>query len=218
MREKVAIVTGAGAGIPRQIAERLASDSARLVLSDVDARRAQALAARVGSAEARTLVVHSVGRGPSSVRFLDMDELDWDAAGRRPLASVYLCCQRAAKLMQQRRGGRLHCHHAPPWRDGPLGALAAHGAVNGAVEAFTRSVAQDLQPFGIRANFVSATPARARSAGVDYSISRPPGSAASPCPESPDLADAVSAVAFLVSDRAAQVTGQTLYVGRGRLS
>jgi NAD(P)-dependent dehydrogenase (short-subunit alcohol dehydrogenase family) len=244
MREKVAIVTGVGAGIPREIAERLSSDGARLVVSDVDARRAQALAARLGAAEARTLVVpadatttagietifevtarafgrldavvHSVGRGPSSVRFLD--ESEWDAAVRRPLASVYLCCQRAAKLMQQREAGGCIVIMNPFGAMAPLGALAAHGALNGAVEAFTRSMAQDLQPFGIRANSVLATPARARSAGADCTISRPGGSGASPCPESPHLADAVSAVAFLVSDRAAQVTGQTLHVGRGRLS
>jgi NAD(P)-dependent dehydrogenase (short-subunit alcohol dehydrogenase family) len=246
MRERVAIVTGAGAGIPRQIAERLASDGARLVVSDVDPRRAHALAARLGGAEARTLVVradatttagietlfemtarvfgrldavvHSVGRAPSSVRFLDMDEVEWDAAVRRPLASVYLCCQRAAKLMQDGGAGGCIVIMNPFGAMAPLGALAAHGALNGAVEAFTRSMAQDLQPFGIRANFVLATPAQARSAGADYTISRSPGSGASPCPESPDLADAVSAVAFLVSDRAAQVTGQTLHVGRGRLS
>jgi NAD(P)-dependent dehydrogenase (short-subunit alcohol dehydrogenase family) len=96
--------------------------------------------------------------------------------------------------------------------------VATMGALNGAVEAFTRSMAQDLQLFGIRANFVLATLAQARLAGADCTISRPGGSGASPCPESPDFADAVSAVAFLVSDRAAQVTGQTLHVGRGRLS
>lgn len=66
--EKVAIVTGAGAGLGRQIALQLAAEGARVAVADVDLGRAQAVAEEIAAAGGRAIPVQSDVAKPDDVR------------------------------------------------------------------------------------------------------------------------------------------------------
>src|SRR5713226_887401 len=167
---KVAVVIGVDVPIARDIATRLAADGARLVVSGGD-RASALLAAMLHTTGAPALavscdvsdgggvanifdaavqgfgrvdvLVHAVARMQSSVQFLEMDESHWDEVLVRRLTSVYLCSQRAARLMVQQGAGGCIITVSPFAGIEPAGSLAAYGALHGAIEAFMSSIARD---------------------------------------------------------------------------
>ncbi len=132
----------------------------------------------------------------------------------RRLKSVYLCSQRAARLMVQQGAGGCIITVSPFAGIEPAGSLAAYGALHGAIEAFMSSIARDLAPFGVRANVVIPAPANAQRVGANgASAARPGENANHGALEGLETLDAASAVAFLISDAAVHVTGQAIHVG-----
>lgn len=237
---KVAVVIGVDVPIARDIATRLAVDGARLVVSGSD-RASALLAAALHTTGARALavtadasdaggvanifdavvqafgrvdvLVHAVARMESAVPFLDMDESLWDEVLFRRMKSVYLCSQRAARLIVQQGAGGCIITVSPFAGIEPAGSLAAYGALQGAIEAFTSSIARDLAPFGVRANVVIPAPPDAhRIAANGASAARPGENASHGALEGLGTRDAASVVAFLISDAAVHVTGQAIHV------
>lgn len=131
---QVAIVTGAGQGIGRAIALRLAQDGFDVVVADLNGgaaeqvggeiqalgRRALALAVDVGAAPDRERMIEatldSLGRldvlvnnaGIQRVALpLDVDEAHWDAVMAVNAKAVYFCCQAALRHMVKQRTGRV---------------------------------------------------------------------------------------------------------------
>ena len=131
---KIALVTGAAAGIGRAIALRLAAEGASLVIVDIDADglaeterqikadggTAQAIAADVTeeapvkalfasvlSTHGRLdILVNDVGGG-SSGHIWEAKVEDWDFIMRLNLRSAFLCTREAAAHMRERRSGRI---------------------------------------------------------------------------------------------------------------
>lgn len=243
---KVAVVTGSGRGIGRGIASRLAGDGAHLVLNArtsgaiesfaKELRRSGAkalpVAADVGQADevdglfGKTLdeyggvdiLVNNAGWANPICHFLELDEEHWDSVLQTNLKSVYLCSHRAANLMvdQGRTGAIVNI--------GSFGAARAHrsqsayDATKGAIESFSRAMALDLAPFGIRVNVVGP-------GAIHTEEHEPQGQAAKrrrgetvPLGRVGLPADIAPAVAFLVSDDAAYITGQVVYVDGGVLA
>jgi 3-oxoacyl-[acyl-carrier protein] reductase len=96
--------------------------------------------------------------------------------------------------------------------------MAAYDATKGGMEAFTRTIAIDLAAFGIRANVVGPGAIHTEEydpLGEEARIKRgqvvPLGRVGYP-------EDVAGAVAFLASDDAAYITGQTIYVDGGVLA
>jgi NAD(P)-dependent dehydrogenase (short-subunit alcohol dehydrogenase family) len=96
--------------------------------------------------------------------------------------------------------------------------MAAYDATKGGMESFTRTAAIDLAPFGIRANVVGPGAIHTEEhaeAGEEARVQRgqvvPLGRVGYP-------EDVAGAVAFLASDDAAYITGQTIYVDGGVLA
>jgi NAD(P)-dependent dehydrogenase (short-subunit alcohol dehydrogenase family) len=131
---KIALVTGAAAGLGRAIALRLAGEGALLVLADIDAaglaeteRRIKAsgqpvlavtadvteeapvkalFAAALRAHGRLDILVNDVGGGHSG-RIWEAKVEDWDFVMRLNLRSAFLCTREAAAHMRERRAGRI---------------------------------------------------------------------------------------------------------------
>ena len=127
LTDRVAVVTGGGAGIGRGIARGLSAFGASVAIWERDADRAASAAEEIGclglttdvrdaadvdAALARTMadlgpvsiLVNNAG-GVFSAPFLDTSENGWDALYRANLKHVMLCTQRVARTMVERGTG-----------------------------------------------------------------------------------------------------------------
>jgi 3-oxoacyl-[acyl-carrier protein] reductase len=242
LADKVAIVTGASRGIGRAIAAELArrgatvvvnyrssAEAAAGVVTEIEASggRAVAVQADVGvTAEAAQLVRRTVelyGRvdilvnnaGTTRDQLLPlMREQDWDEVLQTNLKSVYNCCKAAARPMMRRRGGRIVNISSVAGIAGQ-GGQTNYAASKAGVIGFTKSLAKELGPRSITANVVapgfvptdltSDLRDDLRQRAIDATPLRRMGT-----PE-----EIAYAVAFLVSDEAAFITGEVLTVDGG---
>lgn len=240
------VVTGAGGGVGRGIALACAWDGAHVVVAsprengvetveqihsrgghgywarcdvtsraDVDAAVGRAVEA-TGRLDA---MIHNATSRRSSepVRVEDLDRALWDEHATVSLRGAYHCAQAALPYLQARQGS-LVVMTSPAGMEGST-TLAAYGIVKGALRGFTKSLAREWAPLGVRVNAVSplaATPALEQAVVEDPALAArlaarvPLGRLGDP------EADIGPAVAFLVSDDARYVTGQTLVVDGGR--
>lgn len=246
LHNHVAIVTGSSRGIGRGIAERLATEGVKVVVNGrqretiepvAEAIRKQggsaiAVAADVGLREdvdrlfdetckafggLDTLVNNAAWASPTA-HFLEMDEEHWDTVIRTNLKSVYLCSSHAARLMveQGRRGSIINISSFAAARSHRQ--MAAYDATKGGMEAFTRAIALDLAPFGVRANVVGPGAIHTEEYEPEGDDARRRRGQTVPLGRVGYPADIAGAVAFLASDDASYITGQVLYVDGGILA
>jgi NAD(P)-dependent dehydrogenase (short-subunit alcohol dehydrogenase family) len=246
LANKVAVVTGSSRGIGRGIAERLAAEGASVVVNGRSAATLEPVVAAIQSTGGRVigvpadvgyidqvtqlfaetvkafggvdiLVNNAAWAGPTA-HFLEMDEAHWDEVIRTNLKSVFLCSSQAVRLMvdQKKEGAIVSISSFAAARSHR--AMAAYDATKGGLEAMTRAMALDMGPFGIRANVVGPGPihtengdARGPEAQARRAEIVPLGRVGYP-------ADIAGAVAFLASDDASFITGQTIYVDGGMLT
>jgi 3-oxoacyl-[acyl-carrier protein] reductase len=234
---KVAIVTGASSGIGRAIAERFAEDGAIVVVNySKSGEKAQqavtAIQAKGGKAvafqadmsqvsESRRLVRETVkqfGRLDILVnnagRFLpkplmETTEEDFDHVMALNARGPYFAMQEAANVLKD--GGRIvnisteGTHLSFPGATAYLGSKAA-------LEQFTKGLAQELAPRGITVNTVSPG---FTETGMMTEPYRQVGVQLSPLKRLGLPKDIADVVAFVVSEEARWLTGQTLHAGGG---
>ncbi|WP_409319741.1 SDR family NAD(P)-dependent oxidoreductase [Pseudomonas putida] len=177
---KVAIVTGGAGGIGSAIAERLASEGATVVVSDINLQAAQeiaqqiagsggkatALAADIGSGEACRGLVESVveqfGRIDILVNnaginrrgnLLALSEDDWHTSFAINLDSMFHLCRAVLPIMIDNGAGAI-VNTASQWGLYPAPGHIAYNVTKAAVASFTQNLARDYAPQNIRVNAV----------------------------------------------------------------
>jgi 2-hydroxycyclohexanecarboxyl-CoA dehydrogenase len=242
--QQVAIVTGAGRGIGAAIAARLAAAGAAVAVCDVDAALAEASAAKLAASGGRAIAVRAdvadgasvakaVARvaaelGPASVLvnnaaidvirpFVETAEADWDRILAVNLRGTIVCCRAVLDGMIARGGGSIVNLGSDAGRVGSSGE-AVYSASKGGVIAFTKALARETARHAIRVNCVCPGPTEtALLAQVgEYSQKLLEGLVrAIPLRRVGQPDDVAALVAFLASDDAAYITGQTISVNGG---
>ena len=241
LENKIALVTGAARGIGQAIALQLAADGADLALCDVKAewladtlakvkalgRRAEgyamdvASAAAVGEAVAQVLadfgridvLVNNAGITRDSL-LIRMTEEDWDAVLDINLKGAFLTTKAVVKsMMKQRSGAIVNIASVVGIMGNP--GQANYTASKAGLIALTKTTAKEMGSRNIRVNAVA--PGFIHTAMTDK-LSEPVKDAMLkmvPLGRLGEPEDVAKAVAFLASDNAAYVNGQTLAVCGG---
>ncbi|MEW6752456.1 MAG: SDR family NAD(P)-dependent oxidoreductase [Candidatus Latescibacterota bacterium] len=145
---------------------------------------------------------------------LELEEKDWDRTIRTNLKGTFLCTQQAGRLMREQGGGRI-VNIGSGANKAPFPQLADYCAAKGGIENLTRVAAVELGPLGITVNCVAPgaieierTRQESPGYGARWGAITPLGRVGQP-------QDVAAAVAFLASDQATFISGQTLYVDGG---
>ncbi len=145
-----------------------------------------------------------------------MAEDDWDAVLRTNLSPLFHCCKWGVRKMLARRSGAIINVSSVSGISGAAGQTN-YAATKGAAISFTKSLARELGPMGIRVNAVAAglietdMTAGLKQDQVERIVK---SSALGRIGQSDEIADAI---AFLSSSKAAYITGQCLVVDGGIL-
>jgi 3-oxoacyl-[acyl-carrier protein] reductase len=242
---KVTIVTGGAQGIGKVIAQRLASQGASIILSDLDTEKARgaaeeiestcgAGAAWVGTDFKRRDDVHDMvafavkefGRidilvNNAGICYLtgieDISEEEWNEVLDVNLSGVFFCSQAVTPIMRKQRQGRILNMASIAGKVGGLAVGAHYAASKAGVICLTKSFAKALAPHGVTVNALAPGP-------VDTAMTQafPPEvreDLAKQCPlgKLADTDDVAEAALFLLSDGAKHITGEILDINGGLL-
>ena len=181
LKDKVAVVTGAGAGIGKAIAREFVKEGAKVALCDLSKEKLAAVEAELAAAGGSVTSIRADVGFQKDVQSLfeavlkhfggidimvnnaavihqakvvDTTEEDWDRLLRNNLKSVFLCCREAARIMiRQERGGKIiNLSSIHAVLSEPQ--ASAYTAAKGGVEAFSRTLATEVAPWHINVNCI----------------------------------------------------------------
>lgn len=214
-----AVVTGGAGGIGAAIVTALAARGAEVTVwdlaqgVDVTERASVEKAAAVSEID---ILVNAAGIDVIG-SFLESDEVDWERIVAVNLMGTIRCCHIVAPGMVERKRGSIVNISSDAGRVGSSGETVYAGSKGGVI-AFTKSLARELAAAGVRANTVCPGPTDTPllEQVAEYSEKLFDGLArAIPMKRIGTPDDVASVVAFLASDDAGFVTGQTLSVSGG---
>jgi 3-oxoacyl-[acyl-carrier protein] reductase len=243
--DRVVVVTGAARGIGAGTAKRFADEGASVAILDLEQEAAAATAEGLGAPQAIGLacnvadtdsveaavsqvveqlgkvdvLVNNAGVTRDNLLFKMTDE-DWDMVMNVHLRGSFLMSRAVQKHMVAAKYGKI-------LNLSSVSALGNRGQANYSaakmgLQGFTRTLALELGPFGVNVNAIAPgfivtdmTDATARRVGVEPEEYRKAAAAATPVRRVGYPEDIAAAAAFLCSDEASYITGQTLYVDGG---
>ncbi len=238
---QVAVVTGAGRGIGKAIAERLASKGAKVVIADLNLQDAEEVAKELSEkgTEARAVAVDVSSSESVKAMFeemvkafggidilinnagitrdtlvLRMKEQDWDAVINVNLKSVFLCSKEAIRLMAKKRYGRIvNIASVVAFMGNP--GQANYSASKAGIVGLTKTLAREYASRGITVNAVA--PGFIQTAMTE----KLPDNVKEEMLKSIPLGrfgtvqDVANAVEFLSSPESGYITGHVIHVNGG---
>jgi 2-hydroxycyclohexanecarboxyl-CoA dehydrogenase len=235
---RTALVTGGAQGIGAAIARRLAAEGAEVVIGDVNAEGAGAVAAEIGAAATEldvtqldsaqaavaehgpfAILVNNAGTDDFAF-FTEMTPERWRRLLAINLEGVFACTHAVLPAMQEAGYGRIVNIASEAGRVGSKGS-AVYSAAKGGVISFTKVMARENARYGITANAIAPGPidtpllnaARGLGEVGERIIETMKSGTQMRRLGTPE--EVAAAVAFLASDDASYVTGETLGVSGG---
>ncbi len=247
LQGKVAIITGGAQGIGGACVTRFAQEGARIVSADILADKGEAVVRQIReqggeaafvacdvskSSSAKRMVdtalsafgrldclVCAAGIAPTA-EFLELTEEQFEAVLKVNLHGPLLLGQAAARhwVSTGGRGSIVNVTSVSARLAGP--AQASYCASKGALDSLTRVMAVALAPFGIRVNALAPGPTRTGMADSiwDNEDALRPVLSRTPLGRFAEPDEQAKVAAFLASDDASFITGESVYVDGGRLA
>jgi NAD(P)-dependent dehydrogenase (short-subunit alcohol dehydrogenase family) len=243
LEDKIALVTGAGAGIGRAVAETFAREGAHVVVADRDGEAAREVAESIvksnGAAQAETVdvtdtvevkammqrladtfgrldvLVNNAGVGERS-DFRHLDDAAWDKVWKTNVDGTVRCAREAFGLLKA-SGNASVINLSSVMATKHTRQMSVYSATKGAVSALSRSLAVEYAPYGIRVN--ALCPGYVETALIGRYMANPMIAKAlltqTPLRRFGTPQDIANAALFLASDEAGYITGADLHVDGG---
>jgi 3-oxoacyl-[acyl-carrier protein] reductase len=242
LKDKTAIITGAGSGFGAGIARRFLAEGARVLLVDIDAGATETLAAshggiahgcdvsdgaQVAAMAARAaealgeidILVNNAGITHLPAPMEEVSEEDFDRVFAVNCKSVYLTARALVPAMKARGRGAI-LNIASTAGVSPRPRLNWYNASKGWMITATRAMAVELAPLGIRVNALNPvageTPLLPRFMGEDTPEMRARFLSTIPMGRFSTPEDLANAALYLCSDEASLVTGVCMEIDGGR--
>jgi len=245
LHNKIAIVTGAAGGFGEGIARLFVAEGARVLIADLDAERANAVASSLGAAAHAVrcdvskaadvqatvnacvqhfgvphIVVNNAGITHRNQPMLEVDEATFDRVFNVNVKSVFHMAHAVVPLMRQQGSGSI-INIGSTAGIRPRPGLTWYNASKGAVNLLSKSMAAELGPDGIRVNAICPVMGATGLieqflGGADTPEARARITAGIPLGRMSTPGDVAQAALYLASDAAAFITGVELPVDGGR--
>ncbi|MDK2798483.1 MAG: 2-hydroxycyclohexanecarboxyl-CoA dehydrogenase [Clostridiales bacterium] len=242
LKDKVAIITGAGRGLGKGIAVKLAQEGAKIVVSDIDIDNANTTCREIKKAGGTAIAVKTNIAAKEDVDNLFKETLEnfenidilvnnaginrdgmlhkmtqeqWDQVIAVNLTGTFYCTQAAAKLMRERQYGRIINIASASWL-GNIGQ-ANYAASKAGVVGLTKTAARELASKNVTVNaicpgFIETDMTRGVPEKVWDIMISKIPMGRVGKPE-----DVANLVAFLASDEASYITNEVINVGGGMI-